>query len=108
MPFKALSEPQKAALTVLQTARTTRDRAELSRHLAKTRLHFLELARPLLDGDPWLLAESEKVQAAYRAHHAEASGFEYDRLAQALFWIDETETLLSDAALTLLGDSKDG
>ncbi|MEO1244210.1 MAG: hypothetical protein AAFX56_00885 [Pseudomonadota bacterium] len=108
MAFQALSESQKAALATLQTARTTRDRAELSRHLALTRLDFLEQARPLLDGDPWLLTESEKVQAAYRAHHAETSGLEYNRLAEALFWLEETEKLLADAALTLSGEPEHG
>ncbi|MEO0998345.1 MAG: hypothetical protein AAFX58_12590, partial [Pseudomonadota bacterium] len=107
MALPELTDAQQAALATHEAARVTRDRAALSRHLADTRLHFLDRARPLLDGDPWLLAQPPIVQTAYRAHHAESSALEYERLAEALFWLDQTRTLLDESAAVLNGSADD-
>ncbi len=108
MTLKKLTDKQQAALATHRTARLTRDRAALSRHLAETRLNFLDQARPLLDGDPWLLTQPPIVQTAYRAHHAEASALEYERLTEALFWLNETGALLGASATVLNGTADDG
>jgi len=105
MAFKELSDNQKDTLDTLKSAATTRRRAELSKILAEERLYFIELTRDLFSGDPWFLDQSAGVQAALRASHADDEGFERRRMADAMFWLAETQTLIDEAKRTLSDDS---
>lgn len=107
MAFKSLNETQEMRLRLLEKAVGARDRATLSVLEAEVKLEFLAQAKPLLEGDPWLLAESVMVQAGYRAHHAESSGFAYQKLADALLTLKGSDKLIEESWSEITGEGDD-
>lgn len=101
MAFTPLSENQEHAVSTLEAAVMTLQRAELSLMLADERLYFLELTRALFHGDPWFLDQVPVVQAELRAIQAEDEGLERRRKADALAWLEKSAAMIDSSFATL-------
>ncbi len=103
MSFKKLEEGKRHLYRSMEATVDAMDRAVLSRHQAETALRFVTATEPLNYGDPWLLAQSPKVQAFLRSSHANEKSLNMDKLANAirvqeemekhLYWLDAQDEL---------------